>query len=170
MQSPAPRIEVSVADQKLRLLGPNDQLLAEYPVSTSKFGLGTEEGSFKTPTGHFTVSEKIGADAADDTIFQGRKPVGRWTPDGPDFFQASKDNTSDDDLPNCDDLVVSRILWLTGTEKHNANTRDRFIYIHGTNQEDLIGTPASHGCVRMRNSDVAELFHRVPEGTPVAIT
>jgi L,D-transpeptidase YbiS len=170
MQSPAPRIEVSVADQKLRLLNAENQTLAEYPVSTSKYGLGSEEGSFKTPTGKFTVSNKIGGTESPDTIFQGRKPVGRLTQKGPVFTPSPEENSHDDDIPNCDDLVVSRILWLTGAEDHNANTYERFIYIHGTNHEELIGTPASHGCIRMRNADVADLYHQVPEGTPVTIT
>ena len=66
-----------------------------------------------------------------------------------------------------DDLVMTRILWLDGLESRNANTHGRYVYIHGTNHEDEIGTPASHGCVRMRNADVIELFERVEEGTPV---
>jgi lipoprotein-anchoring transpeptidase ErfK/SrfK len=65
--------------------------------------------------------------------------------------------------------VVSRILWLDGLEDHNANTRERFIYIHGTKHEDKIGNPASHGCIRMRNADVIDLFDLVDEDTPVVI-
>jgi L,D-transpeptidase-like protein len=76
---------------------------------------------------------------------------------------------AEDPLPSTDDLVMSRILWLDGTDEHNANTRDRFIYIHGTKHEDKIGTPASHGCIRMRNADVVELFEMVDETTPVVI-
>ena len=69
-----------------------------------------------------------------------------------------------------EDLVLTRILWLEGLDPENENTRDRYIYIHGTNQEELIGTPASHGCVRLRNDDMIELFNRLPEGAPVEIT
>jgi len=76
---------------------------------------------------------------------------------------------TEDPLPATDDLVMSRILWLDGTDEHNANTRDRFIYIHGTKHEDKIGTPASHGCIRMRNADVVDLFELVDETTPVVI-
>ncbi|MEM8955003.1 MAG: L,D-transpeptidase [Verrucomicrobiota bacterium] len=169
MQSHGPRIEVSVAQQTLRVLDPDNHLLAEYPVSTSKFGLGTEVGSFKTPTGQFAVANKIGGNEPTNTIFQGRKPVGRLTPKGPEFTAPERELADDEDLPNTDDLVVSRILWLQGTEIHNANTHERYIYIHGTNQENLIGTPASHGCVRMRNSDVANLYDQIHAGTPVTI-
>jgi len=75
----------------------------------------------------------------------------------------------DDPLPPTQDLVLSRILWLDGLEGHNANTRDRFIYIHGTKHEDKIGQPDSHGCVRMRNADIIELFDLVDVDTPVTI-
>ena len=106
----------------------------------------------KTPTGQFRVVEKIGDEMPSDTIFQGRVPLGPTDP-----------------LPPTEDLVMSRILWLDGLDEHNANTRDRFIYIHGTKHEDKIGSPASHGCVRMRNSDVVELFELVDEGARVTI-
>jgi lipoprotein-anchoring transpeptidase ErfK/SrfK len=123
-----------------------------YPVSTSRFGLGSEPGSYKTPVGRFFVSDKIGADAPLRTVFKSRLPVGEFLDEGGE-----------------DDLVLTRILWLSGLEPHNANTRDRYIYIHGTNHELLLGTPSSHGCVRMRNQDVAEFFEMVPEGTPLEI-
>jgi len=87
-----------------------------------------------------------------DTVFRNRVALG-----------------PDDPLPPTEDWVMSRILWLDGLEEHNANTRDRFIYIHGTRHEDKIGTPASHGCIRMRNTDVIELFELVDETTPVVI-
>ena len=86
------------------------------------------------------------------TIFRSRVPLG-----------------PEDPLPSTEDLVMSRILWLDGVDEHNANTRDRFIYIHGTKHEDKIGMPASHGCIRMRNADVVELFELVDETTPVVI-
>jgi lipoprotein-anchoring transpeptidase ErfK/SrfK len=121
-------------------------------VSTSRFGIGTEEDSMKTPIGRFRVAEKIGDGLPSDTVFQSRVPL-----------------KADDPLPPTEDLVMSRILWLDGLDEHNANTRDRFIYIHGTKHEDKIGNPASHGCVRMRNADVMELFDLVDEGAPVVI-
>ena len=144
-------IHVSIEDQQLTLKE-NGQLIRSFPVSTSRFGIGMEEGSLKTPTGNFRVARKIGGDMPENTIFVGRVPL--------EIGEA---------LPQTEDLVMSRILWLDGLEEHNANTRDRFIYIHGTRHEDKIGTPASHGCVRMRNADVVELFELVEEGTPVVI-
>jgi len=144
-------IHVSIEDQQLTLKE-NGQLIRIFPVSTSRFGIGTEEGSLKTPTGKFRVAGKIGGDMPENTIFVGRVPL--------EIGEAP---------PQTEDLVMSRILWLDGLEEHNANTRDRFIYIHGTRHEDKIGTPASHGCVRMRNADVVELFELVEEGTPVVI-
>ena len=73
------------------------------------------------------------------------------------------------DWATADDLITSRILWLDGVEDHNLNTRERYIYIHGTNQEHLIGQPASHGCIRMRNQDVVQLFDLIDVGTEVEI-
>lgn len=148
---PAISLRVSVPDQRLDLLA-GDAVLASYLISTSKYGLGTEPGSFRTPTGRFVIDEMIGDAAPPWAEFKSRQPTGEIaTPGGED------------------DGILTRILWLTGTEPHNANTRERFIYIHGTNQEALIGTPASHGCVRMRNADVVDLFARVHPGTPVEI-
>ena len=144
-------IHVSIRDQRLTLTE-NETSIRSYPVSTSRFGVGTEEGSMKTPIGQFRIAEKIGGDSPTGTIFRSRVPL---DPDQP--------------LPHTEDLVMSRILWLDGSDEDNANTRDRYIYIHGTRHEDKIGTPASCGCVRMRNADVIELFDLVDEGTPVVI-
>jgi lipoprotein-anchoring transpeptidase ErfK/SrfK len=144
-------IHVSIRDQELTLKE-SEQAIRTYPVSTSRFGIGNEEGSFKTPTGRFRVAAKIGGGMPWGTVFVGRVPL--------EIGQA---------LPPNEDLVMSRILWLDGLDDHNANTRDRFIYIHGTKHEDKIGMAASHGCVRMRNADVIELFDLVDEGTPVVI-
>ena len=138
--------------QKLRLYDDAGALVREYPCSTSRFGYGSVPESFHTPLGKFRISQKIGHDAEPGTIFRSSIPVGLW-----------------DGSPADEDYVLTRILWLDGTEPHNANTRDRYIYIHGTNQEHLIGTPASHGCVRLANADVIDLFERVDEGTPVTI-
>jgi lipoprotein-anchoring transpeptidase ErfK/SrfK len=152
MKPAHPRIEVSIGMQRLRLFdGPH--LVHEWPCSTSKFGLGFIEGSNKTPLGSFIVIEKHGDGAESGTIFKSRQPVGLWQPG----------------METKTDLVLTRILWLQGLEGRNANTYKRYIYIHGTNDENSIGRPASHGCVRMRNKDVTELFDLVPEGTPVWI-
>ena len=144
-------IHISIRDQCLTLKE-GETLIRTYPVSTSRFGIGTEEDSMKTPIGRFRVAEKIGHGLPSDTVFQSRVPL-----------------KADAPLPPTEDLVMSRILWLGGLDEHNTNTRDRFIYIHGTKHEDKIGNPASHGCVRMRNADVIELFDLVDEGAPVII-
>ena len=103
-------------------------------------------------TGKFRITEKIGQGMPLGTVFKSRRPV-----------KATKKALQEEDL------VMTRILWLDGLERRNANTHDRYIYIHGTNHEKKIGLPDSHGCIRMKNADLVELFERVPEGTPVEI-
>jgi len=144
-------LRVDVASQTVLLLR-DGEAVKRWPVSTSRFGLGFEPGSFKTPTGRFSVAEKIGAGAPLWSEFKSRQPTGRLADPGGE-----------------NDGILTRILWLTGLDTENLNTRDRYIYFHGTNREDLIGTPASHGCVRLRNEDIAELFDLVPKGTTVVI-
>ena len=152
MTPASPRIEVSIGTQRLHLYD-GQRLMRSWDCSTSKFGLGSMEGSNKTPLGSFIVKEKHGDAAECGTIFKSRQPVGQWTPG----------------METKSDLVLTRILWLHGMEPHNANTFLRYIYIHGTNNENGIGRPLSHGCVRMRNREVIELFGLVPVGTPVWI-
>lgn len=150
-KSAEPKIDISVKKQELTVkLG--RKKLAAYPVSTSRFGLGSKEGSLQTPTGKFRIAERIGDDMPLGTVFKSRRPV-----------KPTKKMLREDDL------VMTRILWLDGLEPGNANTYERFIYIHGTNHEEQIGEPASHGCIRMRNRDLVELFARVGVGTPVLI-
>ena len=151
MQTPEPLIRISVREQRLDLVG-DDGVLASYPISTSRFGLGSEEGSMKTPLGRFKIGEKIGSDLPINSVFRSRIPL-----------------SPEDSPPPTDDLVLSRILWLDGLEEHNANTLNRFIYIHGTNHEGEIGQPASHGCIRMKNADLIALFDQVPLGAEVVI-
>jgi len=146
------KIIVSIPGQMLHLHDDNGATVRWYPCSTARAGAGSEPGSNRTPAGHFRIAEMIGHGAPPGTIFKSRVPAGAW-----------------DGLPSDEDHVLTRILWLDGVEEHNANTRDRYIYIHGTNQEHLIGTPVSHGCVRMRNADVLDLFARVEPGTEVEI-
>jgi len=150
-KSPQAQIHISVKRQRLTLKS-GRKMLAAYSVSTSRFGLGTDEGSMKTPTGRFRISEKIGDGMPPGTVFKSRRPV-----------KVTKTLLRDDDL------VMTRILWLDGLDPGNANTHERFIYIHGTNHEENLGEPASHGCIRMKKSDLLELFERVEVGTPVAI-
>src|SRR4051794_5556113 len=150
-KSPVNKIEISVRKQRLTLKAGRKKL-AEYPVSTSRHGLGSKEGSLKTPTGQFRIAEKIGAGMPIGTIFKSRQPIKPTA-----------------ELLREDDLIMTRILWLDGLEPRNANTHGRYVYIHGTNREETIGVAASIGCVRMKNTDVAELFELVTEGTPVEI-
>jgi len=144
-------LQISIDDQVLRHLE-QGKLLGEYPISTAEKGMGFEQGSNRTPTGRFRISEKIGGDEPQGTIFKARLPVGMW------------DGSSLDG-----DLIVSRILRLEGLDPENRNTLERYIYIHGTNREDQIGKPSSHGCIRMRNADMVALHERVNVGDVVVI-
>ena len=131
------------------------ELIRTFQVSTGKNGLGSERGSLKTPMGKLRVAQKVGAGHPIGTVFKERVPTGEiWSADGPPVDQ---------------DLITTRILWLEGLEPHNANTWERMVYFHGTNQEHLIGTPASHGCIRLTNRDVLEFFDLVPEGAEVQV-
>ena len=148
---PLQSIVIEIERQVLELcIG--QQLAASYPISSSQFGLGSEEGSFRTPMGRFRICEKIGDNVPAWMIFKGRVPTGEIAISGGD-----------------EDHVLTRILWLEGLDDENSNTRERYIYIHGTNQEDLIGTPSSHGCIRMRNQEMIDLYDRVATGTEVHI-
>ncbi|MEM7383909.1 MAG: L,D-transpeptidase [Verrucomicrobiota bacterium] len=149
---PTTRLEVSVRDQRLRLFKDGEPV-REFPISTARNGIGTEEGSNKTPLGRFRICERIGDEAEPGTVFKSRQPERVW----------ASDEVTDEDL------VLTRILWLDGLDEDNANTRDRYIYIHGTNQEEQIGQPVSHGCIRMRNQDVIDLYAEVDDDTMVEI-
>lgn len=144
-------LRIDATNQRLEVLR-DGKVHKSYAISTSRFGLGFEHGSNKTPLGRFVVGEKIGAGAAPGAVFKSRQPTGEIASQGGE-----------------EDLILTRILWLAGLEEANANTRERYIYIHGTNQEELLGTPASHGCVRMSNADIKEFFDEIPEGTVVDI-
>ena len=144
-------IYISIGEQKLRLFE-GDALVAEYVVSSAANGIGFEEGSYCTPTGRFEVSEKIGDGEALGTIFKSRKPMGVWH-----------------GTPSDDDMILSRILRLNGLDAQNANSMERYIYIHGTNHETLLGEPASHGCIRMAKADIVELFDRIELRAPLLI-
>lgn len=138
------------------------KLRRQYPVSTSKYGIGSEAGSNKTPLGMHYVRRKIGAGARSGAIFRGRVDTGR------------RADIEHRPVATGDDFVTSRILWLQGLDKGKnrgagMDSWSRYIYIHGTNEEGLIGQPASHGCIRMRNADVIELFASVPIKTLVWI-
>lgn len=134
-------LEISIDDQRLNVCD-SSGVVRSFPISTGKKGVGFQEGSFRTPTGRFQISEKIGEGEERYTIFKQRQAVGTW-----EMGQGMDQ-----------DLVLTRIIRLEGLDPENANTMERFIYIHGTNREDLIGYPASMGCVRLANSDMEELF------------
>lgn len=146
------RIAVSVSAQQLFVFD-DDRLLARFAVSTAAKGMGCEEGSLRTPTGRFRISEKIGEGEPLGTIFKARVACGVW---------------NGDEKPE-DDLILTRILRLEGVDPWNLNTMDRYIYIHGTNHESSIGSPASHGCVRMANRDMMALYEMVECGDRVEI-
>ena len=150
--SPTRRLEVSIDEQTLKVIE-GEQCLRQFDVSTAIKGMGFTMNSYRTPTGRFRVAEKIGEGEAGGTIFKQRVPAGMWQPG------AAVEG----------DLVLSRILRLEGLEPENANTFERFIYIHGTNHEDQLGRPASQGCIRLRNEEVIELFDMVSEGTELEI-
>ena len=146
------QIVVSTRDQKLALLD-RGNVMAIYPVSTSKFGLGDWRGSRFTPLGKLQIAEKIGDNAPAGTVFKSRRRTG-------EVVLANSPGR---------DPIVTRILWLRGLEGQNANAFGRDIYIHGTPEERLIGTRASYGCIRMRSTDVVQLYNIVGVGAAVTI-
>ncbi|HQT00771.1 MAG: hypothetical protein B7Y26_07785 [Hydrogenophilales bacterium 16-64-46] len=158
-------IDVDLRLQQLYLWQPapdGDILLRQYPVSTALKGPGELSGSHCTPRGLHRIAEKIGAGAPLYSVFKSRQPTGEiWTPE------------LDARYPDRD-WILTRILWLAGQEPGRnqggqVDTYDRYIYIHGTSEEHRLGTPVSHGCIRMSNSDVLDLFDRVAIGTAVRI-
>lgn len=144
-------IHVALQNQSLRVIEQGVTLF-QAPVSTAAKGTGFAKGSYQTPTGHFMVRERIGEGAPIFTSFKGRRPRSVWRGE------------------ESDDAILTRILWLHGLDAENANTYQRYIYFHGTHAEDLIGTPASQGCIRLRNRDMLELFDLAPIGTRVHIS
>ena len=154
MASPFIRINLSCQELELEKSG---KVLLRCPVSSGKAGAGHEEGSGKTPTGHLRICKKIGDGEPEDTIFISRLPAGRYTTAIPK------------NMDEHSDFILTRILWLDGLEPHNANTRSRYIYIHGTNDTELLGTPASHGCIRLSPRDMLALFALSEEGMDVFI-
>ncbi len=137
----------------------NNSLKKKYLISTAKNGIGCDEGSNCTPTGKLRVAQKIGDGLPLGTVLKARVPIGEiWTNDPQNSLSKA-----------IEDLVLTRVLWLEGAEAHNSNTLNRYIYLHGTNQENLLGTPVSHGCIRFRNEDIVELFEVLEEGDGVEV-
>jgi len=155
-------IRVSIPEQRLRLTEAG-RLLMNVAVSTAKNGPGEVRGSEQTPRGWHLIRAKVGAGAAPNTVFVGRRATGEiYCPE----LRCQNPNR---------DWILTRILWLSGLERGknrlgNVDTMRRYVYIHGCPDEDILGVPGSHGCVKMRNSDIIELFDRVPAGTRVLIT
>jgi lipoprotein-anchoring transpeptidase ErfK/SrfK len=146
------QVVISTRDQKLALLD-SGNVMAIYPVSTSRFGLGDSRGSRFTPLGKLQIAQKIGDNAPAGTVFKNRLRTG-------EVVLANSPGR---------DPIVTRILWLRGLEAQNANAFGRDIYIHGTPEEWKIGSPASYGCVRMRSSDIMQLYSIVGIGAAVTI-
>lgn len=156
------RLIVSIANQRLTLLSDQQQVRAEYSISTAKNGVGQLKNSGCTPLGKHIIRAKIGANSPVNAVFLAR----RWTGEiyTPALQQAHPTR----------DWILSRILWLSGCEiglnrLGNVDTMQRYIYIHGCPDDAPMGIPLSHGCIRMRNADVMQLFDMVSVGTEVDI-
>lgn len=148
-------IHVSIAQQKLILLDQAARVVVCYPVSTATRGAGEERGSYRTPRGKHIIRAKIGTGHPVNTVFVGRRPNGEIY--SPELGIAFPDR----------DWILTRILWLSGCEPERnrlgcVDTMRRYVYIHGSPDTSTMGVPGSHGCIRMRNSDIIELFDLVP--------
>ena len=156
------RIRVDLGRQCLELFGKDGACIRRYAVSTGERGAGERSGSLCTPRGRHRIRARIGAGAPAGAVFRGRRPTGElWTP----AFAAAHPGR---------DWILSRILWLCGEEPGRnrlgrVDSMRRYIYIHGTGDDQPMGVPLSHGCVRMRNREIIELFDLVPAGTKVEI-
>jgi L,D-transpeptidase YbiS len=156
------KIIVQISAQQLELLDDAGRILRRYAISSSGKGGGEMRGSFRTPRGKHIIRAKIGAGQPVNTVFVSRRPTGEvYTPELGAQFPAR-------------DWMLTRILWLSGCEVGfnrlgECDTMRRYIYIHGTPDSVPLGIPDSHGCIRMRNADLVELFDLVPAGTAVEI-
>ncbi len=149
-------LTVSISRQKVSLFE-HGKCIRQFPCSTSRFGIGQMEGSNCTPLGLHCIAEKIGGGQPPGTVFKSREVVG---------------HTSQPELANA--KITTRILWLEGLEPGfnqgtNVDSHARYIYIHGTGDQETIGGPASHGCIHLADADLLWLFDRVPSGTLVWI-
>jgi lipoprotein-anchoring transpeptidase ErfK/SrfK len=156
------RIEINLAQQTLNLLDDAGGVVRRYSVSTSKNGPGEVKDSYCTPRGRHIIRAKIGARAAVNTIFTGRRPSGEiYTPELGERHPGR-------------DWILTRILWLSGCELgfnrlRNVDTMRRYIYIHGSPDSAQMGRPGSIGCIRMHNRDIIDLFDQVEPGTRLDI-
>ena len=154
-------LHIKLSEQRLRLWKAG-RLLREYPVSTALRGAGEKLGSEQTPRGWHRIRARIGAGCAPGTVFVGRRPTGECYSTELACRHPQRD------------WILTRILWLCGSEPGTNRFGDvdsmrRYIYIHGCPDSEPMGEPRSHGCVRMRNRDVIELFDQVEAGLPVLI-
>ena len=156
MPTPAPVLEtqlvISIPEQKLAVVV-SDKVYKTYKISTSRYGEGDGLGSWCTPVGRLAVATKIGGSVPVGGVFQGRRYTG-------EVLSANAPGR---------DPIVSRIIWLRGLDYINKNAFHRCIYIHGTPEEDSLGKKASYGCIRMRSTDVIEVYNWIMPGTEVAI-
>lgn len=157
------KLLISVALQALTVVDAQGKVLREYSVSTAKAGVGEVSGSYQTPRGRHLIRAKIGAGQPENTVFVRRRSTGEiWTPQLFEQFPGR-------------DWILTRILWLSGCEPGRnrlgcVDTMRRYVYIHGSPDTVEMGVPGSHGCVRMRNADIVELFDQVPCYSEVEIT
>jgi len=157
------KLLISVARQMMTVFDDQGAILREYPVSTAKAGVGEVSGSYQTPRGRHVIRAKIGAGQPENTVFVRRRPTGEiWTPELAEVFPGR-------------DWILTRILWLSGCEPGRnrrgcVDTMRRYVYIHGSPPSTEMGVPGSHGCIRMRNADIVELFDQVPYFSAVEIT
>ena len=154
-------VNISISEQRLYLID-GGSIVRSYPISSSAYGEGQIENSLKTPLGRHEIKEKIGTDVSKYQFFVSREHI----PQEAVIIHEPFDSP--------DDFITTRIMWLTGLTEGinkggNVDSFKRFIYIHGTHEEGLIGKKASHGCIRMLNHDVLELFKIIPEKTAVNI-
>ena len=157
-----PRINIKIMSQHLDIIDDRGSIIKRYAISTSKNGVGEQNGSYCTPRGSHIVRAKIGAGRPLNTVFVERRPTGEVY--GPELARSFPKR----------DWILTRILWLSGCERGvnrlgKVDTMRRAIYIHGSPDAAEMGKPGSHGCVRMRNADIVELFDLVPVRTPVEI-
>ena len=157
------KLLVSVARQSMSLVDEAGVLIKEYPISTAKAGVGEISGSYQTPRGRHIIRAKIGAGQPENTVFVRRRPTGeRWTPALAEQHPGR-------------DWILTRILWLSGCEAGfnrlgDRDTMRRYVYIHGSPENAEMGKPGSHGCIRMRNADIVELFELIPCYSEVLIS
>ena len=144
-------ITINISEQALEYKGKS------YSISTAKNGIGEVEDSYCTPTGKFKIVEKIGANLELGSVLVDRESTG-------EIYNADLAKKNPDR-----DWILTRILWLDGVEVHNRNTKNRYIYIHGSPEETQMGMPGSKGCIRMHNYDVIELFESIHTGEDVVI-